>query len=78
VAEAAGIDRLTFHSCRHGFATGLLHRGVDPVTVAKRGGWKTPAHVFATYGHAREDKKVTDLLFDTGSDTENRQGEEKQ
>jgi integrase len=77
----AGIDLLTFHSCRHGFATGLLHRGVDPVTVAKRGGWKSPAHVFATYGHAREDKKVTDLLFDeidTVSDTARKQIEQDQ
>jgi integrase len=74
----AGIEPLTFHSCRHGFATGLLHRGVDPVTVAKRGGWKTPAHVFATYGHAREDKKVTDLLFGTPADTANSKSEENQ
>ncbi|MFK4507678.1 site-specific integrase [Bradyrhizobium daqingense] len=78
VCVLAGIEALTFHSCRHGFATGLLHRGVDPVTVAKRGGWKTPAHVFATYGHAREDKKVTDLLFDTPADTAKRQSEENQ
>jgi hypothetical protein len=33
------IARLTFHSCRHGFATKLLHDGIDVVTVAKLGGW---------------------------------------
>jgi integrase len=60
--KAAGIKRLTPHSCRHGFATGLLRRGVDVVTVAKLGGWKTPAQVFKTYGHARDDRKITDVL----------------
>jgi len=34
------------------------------VTVAKRGGWKTPRHVFETYGHASEDAAVVDRLFD--------------
>lgn len=56
---------LTFHSCRHGFATTLLHKGVDPITVAKLGGWKSPQHVFETYGHAKEDPKLVNLLTDT-------------
>jgi len=60
----AGVEMLSFHSCRHGFATTLLQRGVDIVTVAKRGGWKTPRHVFETYGHASEDAAVVDRLFD--------------
>jgi integrase len=58
----AGIKRLTPHSCRHGFATTLLHAGVDPITVAKRGGWKDPQQLFRTYGHAMDDETVTDLL----------------
>jgi len=61
----AGIKPLTPHCCRHGFATTLLHAGVDPITVAKRGGWKDPAQLFRTYGHAMDDETVTDLLFDT-------------
>lgn len=67
--KAAGIERLSFHSCRHGFATGLLRAGVDVVTVAKHGGWKTPAHVFETYGHAQEDATINNRLFDTSADT---------
>lgn len=59
----AGIEPLSFHACRHGFATAALHAGLDPVTVAKRGGWKSPAHVFATYGHAVEDITVTERIF---------------
>lgn len=62
--EAAGIEYLTPHCCRHGFATGLLRAGVDVLTVAKLGGWKSTAHVFNTYGHANDDPTLTDRLFD--------------
>lgn len=58
----AGIRPLTYHACRHGFATALLHKGIDPVTVAKRGGWKNPAQVFATYGHPSDDETVADRI----------------
>lgn len=58
----AGIEYMSPHSCRHGFATGLLQAGVDPVTVAKLGGWKGTAQLWATYGHAREDRTLADLL----------------
>jgi integrase len=61
--KAAGIKPLTPHSCRHGFATGLLRKGIDVVTVAKLGGWKTPAQVLKTYGHAIENRKLTDVLM---------------
>lgn len=63
--KRAGIKRLTPHSCRHGFATTLLHAGVDPITVAKRGGWKDPQQLFRTYGHAMDDETVTNLLTGT-------------
>lgn len=63
--EAAGIKRLTPHSCRHGFATGLLRRGVDVVTVSWLGGWRSAAQVLKTYGHANKDPKLTDLLLGT-------------
>lgn len=65
VIVRAKIERLTFHSCRHGFATTLLHKGVDPVTVAKLGGWSSAQHVFETYGHAMEDDTLANLLSDT-------------
>ena len=76
--EAAGIEPLTFHSCRHGFATALLQRGVDVVTIAKLGGWKSPAHVFATYGHASDDATLTDRIFDTDLTPAKSQPEQKQ
>lgn len=62
--EAAGIAPLTFHSCRHGFATKLLHDGIDVVTVAKLGGWESPQLVLSNYGHAKDDPQITDALFD--------------
>jgi integrase len=58
----AGLEPLTPHCCRHGFATGLLRAGVDVVTVAKLGGWKSAAQVLTTYGHASEDRTLTDVL----------------
>jgi integrase len=58
----AKIKMLTPHSCRHGFATGLMHKKVDPITVAKRGGWKSPAQLFKTYGHAMDDETVANVL----------------
>lgn len=63
--EMKKLKPLSFHSCRHGFATTLLHKGVDPITVAKLGGWKSPQHVFQTYGHAKEDFRLANLLSDT-------------
>jgi integrase len=61
----AGIDQLSPHSCRHGFATALLRQGVDVVTIAKLGGWKTPQHVFQTYGHANDDRTITECIAGT-------------
>lgn len=71
--KAAGIEPLTFHSCRHGFATTLQSKGVGVKSIAKAGGWKSAQHLFNTYLHADEDATVTDRLFDTGEkkDAEN-------
>ena len=63
--KAAGIEPLTFHSCRHGFATSLHDKGVGVKTIAKAGGWKSAQHLFNTYLHADEDPTVTDKLFET-------------
>ncbi len=67
VAARAGIERLTPHCCRHGFATSMLRNGYDVKTVAERGGWKDATTVLRTYAHAIEDKTVTDTLFDTSA-----------
>ena len=72
----AGIANLTFHSCRHGFATAMLHSGVDVITVAKLGGWKDAKHVFSTYGHAMQDETLADRIG-TKIDTKPRQEAKK-
>lgn len=65
VCKRAGIERLTPHCCRHGFATTMLQLGKDVKTVAEAGGWKDATTVLRTYAHAVKDKTVTDVLFDT-------------
>ena len=65
VISRAGIECLTPHCCRHGFATTLLHRGIDVKTVAELGGWEDAATVLKYYAHAMTDQKITNLLFDT-------------
>jgi integrase len=56
--KRAKIAPLSFHSCRHGFATALLQAGVDPVTIAKLGGWKSVRHLFETTADNNELEKA--------------------
>lgn len=60
-----GFQRLTFHSCRHGFATSMLRNGVDPKTAADLGGWDSVTLFMETYAHAMPKAKLTDSLFDS-------------
>lgn len=62
-----GFQRLTFHSCRHGFATTMLRKGYDPKTAAELGGWDSVTLFIDTYTHALPKAKLTDNLFDTGN-----------
>ena len=62
--KRSGIKKLSPHSCRHGFATGLLRKGIDVHTVAELGGWKGPTQVLKTYGHAIKNRKLTNILLD--------------
>ncbi|BCG85330.1 integrase [Mesorhizobium sp. 113-3-9] len=63
--KRAGIRNLSPHSCRHGFATTMLHNKIDVKTVAQLGGWKDVATLVKTYAHAMSDLTVTDVIFGT-------------
>jgi hypothetical protein len=43
----------------------MLQAGIDPKTVAVRGGWKDVATVMKHYAHAMAYPTVTDVIFDT-------------
>lgn len=65
VAARAGIEPLTPHCCRHGFATTMLRLGKDLKSIAWVGGWKDATTILRTYAHAMEDPTITDAIFDT-------------
>lgn len=63
--KRARIKPLTPHCCRHGFATTMLHAGVDVKTVADMGGWADVATLVKNYAHAMTDRTVTNVIFGT-------------
>lgn len=64
IAKATGgFEHLSFHSCRHGFATKMLRDGVDPKTAAQLGGWDSVTLFIDTYAHAMQDRQLTENLF---------------
>ena len=65
VIERAGIEKLSPHCCRHGFATSMLQAGIDPKSVAVHDGWKDVGTVMKFYAHAMDGPTVTDVLFGT-------------
>lgn len=59
--KRAVIQRMTPHSCRHGFITMLLRNGIDVKTAA----WladMTVEVLVKTYAHAIKDRSLTDVL----------------
>jgi integrase len=52
--DATGLDGVTWHTCRHTFASRLVMAGVDLRTVQELGGWRTLALV-TRYAHMQPD-----------------------
>lgn len=52
-AKVPGAESVTPHQFRHWMATSMFSDGYDPVTVAGRGGWSSPAVPMKIYGHFR-------------------------
>lgn len=51
--QVPGAENVTPHQFRHWMATVMFEAGFDPLTVAGRGGWTSPAVPLTTYGHRR-------------------------
>jgi integrase len=51
VWEAAGIERITLHNCRHSFASLLIASGENPKAVQEFMGHSTITMTFDLYGH---------------------------
>lgn len=62
--DEAGFSGFTVHSLRHQMATTLLSEGVDPATIAGRGGWANAATFLRYYAHfvPAKDKDAAELL----------------
>jgi integrase len=54
--KVKGAESVHAHDLRHWLATTMFAEGHDPVEVAGRGGWSSPAVPFSTYGHFRPAK----------------------
>jgi hypothetical protein len=47
----AGIENVTFHDMRHAFASRMIARGIEPVTLAKLMGHEDIRETLNTYSH---------------------------
>ena len=52
-SKVKGAEAVTPHEFRHWMATAMFEDGYDPIAVAGRGGWASPALPLSTYGHRR-------------------------
>lgn len=72
----AGIEHISPHNAgRRLFATAMIQAGVDPVTVAKAGGWKSVRMVVDVYAQPADTKEaVTRVFGNSESQTRSRRG----
>lgn len=66
--ERAGIPHMKPHDAgRRLFATSMIRGGVDAVTVAKAGGWKSVRMVLEVYAQPADTKEAVNRVFGTNS-----------
>jgi integrase len=64
--ERAGIEHMKPHDAgRRLFATSMIRGGVDVVTVAKAGGWKSVRMVLEIYAQPADTKEAVNRVFGT-------------
>lgn len=73
-SKVEGFERLTFHSCRHGFATKMLRDRIDPKTASVLGGWADIGTFMKTYAHELNDPRLTDQMFSDTRQTQTENG----
>lgn len=66
ICEAAEIEYVPPHQAgRHTFATEMIiRRGIDPVTTANVGRWKSTKLLLDVYAHPEKKRKVVEDVFD--------------
>lgn len=64
--KRAGIPHMKPHDAgRRLFATSMVQAGIDPVTVAKAGGWKSVRMVVEVYAQPADTREAVDRVFGT-------------
>jgi len=66
--KRAGISHIPPHDAgRRLFATTMIQAGIDPVTVAEAGGWKSVRMVVEVYAQPADAKEAVDKVFGTSA-----------
>ena len=60
--ERAGLENLTFHDMRHAFASRMIARGIEPVTLAKLMGHEDIRETLNTYSHLWDRVRTDDVV----------------
>ena len=64
--KKAGIEHIAPHDAgRRFFATELMQAGIDPVTVAKAGGWNSKRMVLEVYAQPSDTREAVQQVFGT-------------
>jgi integrase len=61
-AARAGIEGVTFHDMRHAFASRMIARGIEPVTLAKLMGHEDIRETLNTYSHLWDRARTDDVV----------------
>jgi integrase len=61
-AARAGIEGVTFHDMRHAFASRMIARGIEPVTLAKLMGHEDIRETLNTYSHLWDRVRTDDVV----------------
>jgi integrase len=61
-AAHAGLTDVTFHDLRHAFASRMIARGIEPVTLAKLMGHEDIRQTLNTYTHLWDRERTDEAV----------------